>query len=310
MTHTPTTQEQRAELRRLAAAATPGPWWSNYDDNGFYHLQAKVRPSPYIAATGGEGDLDEANAAFIAAAREALPRLLDDLAAAEAALAAETERCARIAEQRANYYRDRATAVEKDGFDEDGRQYRIECATLHNIAKVIRETPYPTPGIDTGAVEKARPASPDIQKYIAGVIGVVEANSFETLCLWKEHPNADARWKQAPWGPLVEIGQVDGRPIWVSLLVHTIDGDRVLFIDATSQIVDHKLIDEWLHANLPASARRTGWGLPQQGGCDEFPERIPRPRRPRGNRGEPECTLRFSSSTAMTTPARRTLRPN
>ena len=47
---------------------TPGPWTLEYDDNGFYYIDAKDRPSPYIVATGGESDTDVANAKLISAA--------------------------------------------------------------------------------------------------------------------------------------------------------------------------------------------------------------------------------------------------
>lgn len=46
---------------------TPAPWASEYDDNGFFYVGADDMPSPYIAATGGEGAADEANAKLIAA---------------------------------------------------------------------------------------------------------------------------------------------------------------------------------------------------------------------------------------------------
>jgi hypothetical protein len=46
---------------------TQGELSSHYDDNGFYFIISdKPFPSPYIAATGGEGSEDEANAAHLA----------------------------------------------------------------------------------------------------------------------------------------------------------------------------------------------------------------------------------------------------
>lgn len=46
---------------------TPGKWEAVYDDDGFYFVNAKEGPSPYIVATGGETETDEANAEVIAA---------------------------------------------------------------------------------------------------------------------------------------------------------------------------------------------------------------------------------------------------
>ena len=72
-----------AELRRLAEAATPGPWAARYGVS----WEARV-----CATTGSLADVDStANAELIAAAVNALPALLD-VAAERDALAAKVER--------------------------------------------------------------------------------------------------------------------------------------------------------------------------------------------------------------------------
>ena len=72
-----------AELRRLAEAATPGPWEARYGVS----WEARV-----CATTGSLADVDStANAELIAAAVNALPALLD-AAAERDALAAKVER--------------------------------------------------------------------------------------------------------------------------------------------------------------------------------------------------------------------------
>ena len=73
------------EWRAIAAAATPGPWW--WDQRG------DLRPTPHDEygldciigwdAIGETPDLSDGDAAFIAASRSALPRLI---AAVEAVL--------------------------------------------------------------------------------------------------------------------------------------------------------------------------------------------------------------------------------
>lgn len=93
------TQEQRARLRELLAAATAGPWSVNRHDayNGDINWQIQ-------SDHAGEGDLEgfevladiceselgsrtRSTAALIAEMRNALPELLDALDAAEAKLA-------------------------------------------------------------------------------------------------------------------------------------------------------------------------------------------------------------------------------
>lgn len=56
------------------------PWISVYDDNGFYHIQPITNVhNPYIVATGNEGEMDEANAAFIVRACNSFYPMLDAL---------------------------------------------------------------------------------------------------------------------------------------------------------------------------------------------------------------------------------------
>ena len=79
-----------AELRRLAEAATPGPWAARYGVS----WEARV-----CATTGSLADVDStANAELIVAAVNALPILLD-AAAERDALAAKVERVRALADE-------------------------------------------------------------------------------------------------------------------------------------------------------------------------------------------------------------------
>lgn len=75
--------------------ATPRPWDTHYDDNGFFYIIADGAPSPYIAATGGEGETDKANAALIVRAvnnyDEALALLREAREELQTALSANAE---------------------------------------------------------------------------------------------------------------------------------------------------------------------------------------------------------------------------
>jgi len=70
------TKQRIAELRALAEAATPGPWVEPDDFEGIF---VKHAGPGYAQAPGGFDWLDIVgpNAAFIAAARTALPEALD-----------------------------------------------------------------------------------------------------------------------------------------------------------------------------------------------------------------------------------------
>ena len=109
---------------------------------------------------------------------------------------------------------------------------------------------------------------PFIDAYLEGVLGVVEANSFESLCIWKEyHEEKGLFWEQRPpggYGVLVgtvsssygsELGcRPDDMPVFLHIMCYMIDGCKLLFIHPTSIMVDTRMIDDWLNDSLPESA--------------------------------------------------------
>lgn len=97
--------------------------------------------------------------------------------------------------------------------------------------------------------------SETMKVFLKDVIGVVEATSYETSCLWKEyHQGRKKTWVQGLGGYLPTIGLLGDRPVVLSLLVNTVDGHPILFMEATSQVVDHQMIEDWLKRHLPATA--------------------------------------------------------
>jgi hypothetical protein len=78
------THEERAEIRALSERATPGEWSVEGPSRGFagyiIHGAGYVELASLLESSESDA---EADAAFIAAARPALPRLLDALEAAE-----------------------------------------------------------------------------------------------------------------------------------------------------------------------------------------------------------------------------------
>ena len=106
--------------------------------------------------------------------------------------------------------------------------------------------------------------SDDLVNLLDGVVGAVEATRYEHHMLWQEYANEalmlreggpDNRlrysWKQGLSGLISTIGHFDNRPVCLSLLVDTVACHRILFWHATSQVVDHVLIDDWMDAVLP-----------------------------------------------------------
>lgn len=93
------------------------------------------------------------------------------------------------------------------------------------------------------------------------VYGIVEANSFETLELWKYwHKEKGYAWVQNNSGWLVKVGEIiEGKEVWISPLAHIVNGRKILFVDATSSVVDWNMIEEYLKENVPSAIREDGY---------------------------------------------------
>lgn len=90
-----------------------------------------------------------------------------------------------------------------------------------------------------------------LEEYLKDVIGVVEANSFEKMCLWQQ--NRLYVWQESLSGYGQQVGEIGGKPIWISLNVDRIYNRKVLFVEATSQVVDWEQIENWLKKNIPSA---------------------------------------------------------
>jgi len=108
-------------------------------------------------------------------------------------------------------------------------------------------------------MKEERVSDKQITDFLAGVVGVVEANSFESLMLWEENQRLDRwRWEQDSMGLLETVGHLADMPVCISLYKSRINGHLLLFWHATSAVVDHRLIDKWMVETLPLSAMRDG----------------------------------------------------
>lgn len=96
---------------------------------------------------------------------------------------------------------------------------------------------------------------PDLENFLTGVVGWVEASSYEQHCLWKEwHLDGNLVWIENLSGLGREVGRIDDRPIFISLRTALVDGHKLLFVDPTSVVVDHDQIEQWLRTKLPPEA--------------------------------------------------------
>lgn len=72
--------------------------------------------------------------------------------------------------------------------------------------------------------------------YIAGIAYAVEATRAEQMWLWKDH---------------ARVGELDGRPVMISIMRSAVQGQSVLFWHPTSVVVDHDMIEAWFRQHMP-----------------------------------------------------------
>lgn len=98
----------------------------------------------------------------------------------------------------------------------------------------------------------------EMESFLAGVVGVVEANSYEKHMLWDENRRRaqPKTWTDDGCGLMQIVGHLAEMPVCISLFTAEVGQHRLVFVDATSQVVDHRMIDKWLSDTLPKSAFR------------------------------------------------------
>lgn len=98
----------------------------------------------------------------------------------------------------------------------------------------------------------------EICEYLAGVTAAVSVTEFEYLTLWETYADDEEDWASEAAGYNVAVGQIGGSPVSISLAVVTIRRQRILFYSSISDVMDKRLVNEWLTRMLPQSAWRAG----------------------------------------------------
>ena len=89
--------------------------------------------------------------------------------------------------------------------------------------------------------------------------GVIEATSFESHVLWQQHsPESKTRfrgmnitsWEHRSSGSMFSVGEFGGSEVCVEISFARINGKWVMFYNACSQVVDHRLVDQWLKEHM------------------------------------------------------------
>ena len=88
-------------------------------------------------------------------------------------------------------------------------------------------------------------------EYFDGVYYCLEATHNEQFMFWKIYWHDKVNegvtsWEEVGMGKCATIGYIDDRPICVTIFYAIINKAKVAFYEGTSQLVDHKMIEDWL----------------------------------------------------------------
>lgn len=93
--------------------------------------------------------------------------------------------------------------------------------------------------------------NPMVDPRFAKTMFLIEANSYERMCLWREN-HQRVRWEENMSGICLQIGKFGDMPICVSLVWATINGRLVCFYDAVSEVAHSQMIEDWLATQCDA----------------------------------------------------------
>lgn len=80
---------------------------------------------------------------------------------------------------------------------------------------------------------------------------VLISSGYDEMGIYRDLTTKGYTYKQDLSGYLKTLGYVSGRPVCVAPLIHEIGGVNVLHVEATSQLVDWKMIYDWVKSVVP-----------------------------------------------------------
>lgn len=96
----------------------------------------------------------------------------------------------------------------------------------------------------------------DMIALLADCVYAVEATRFEQMCLWQKYTGEGYVWKENLSGRGATVGYLNDMPVAISLNTAVVNGNKILFYNATSVVVDWGMIEEWLQKNMPSDTKK------------------------------------------------------
>ena len=115
--------------------------------------------------------------------------------------------------------------------------------------------------------------NPHDAELFKDVFYIVRATHFEQHMLWfRDHYAAPylpkymglgyaVQWEEVSRGYHLTIGHLADMPVHIAVNYAIIGGHRVMFYEDTSQVVDHRMIDAWLHHWAPKIPQTDGFNF-------------------------------------------------
>lgn len=99
------------------------------------------------------------------------------------------------------------------------------------------------------------------------VVYVVEATYNEQHHFWVDYhyqPRYETckakSYETSREGRMITVGTLDGLPVGITINWHFIEGNKVLFWESESMVVDHRMIQKWFKHFQPDHVRETDSG--------------------------------------------------
>lgn len=87
----------------------------------------------------------------------------------------------------------------------------------------------------------------ELAKLVEGSTAAVEATSCEYMSIWERvTTTSKLTWESDGMGLLCTIGKLGDRPVCVSIRSAVVDGKKIIFYHATSIVVDHDMVRNWI----------------------------------------------------------------
>lgn len=90
----------------------------------------------------------------------------------------------------------------------------------------------------------------DGKDYSTVDIAVQISSSFESSMLYSQYKEKGYTYEQDMGGNLFTIGHLEKRPVCIAPMIQVVNGIRILYVEATSDVVCWSMIENWIKVKV------------------------------------------------------------